>query len=216
MKSVEKITSSAEAQVFSTQVKELAVNLVKLIIDPNPLARIAFLEDLVERYVTIPDKIFFKKFGWFLNDLNNLRLSESDKLEMIDHLSKSTKEEFSFRVIDAIDKADSEKKIHFITDCLIYSLKHEEQNWLENFYRVIFIVLNTAVYSLKFLVLQLSEHEEGKKRQYRYDGNVQGLFSSGLMAIDVMGSPASASPGNQLYVFTPMADIVFDYIKRTV
>ena len=54
------------------------------------------------------------------------------------------------------------------------------------------------------------------RKQYSYNEKVQGLLSSGLMAADVFESSLTAGPGEQKYLFTPMADTVYKYIKDRI
>ena len=63
------------------------------------------------------------------------------------------------------------------------------------------------------MVEQLNLTDTMSRQQYSYNEKVQGLLSSGLMAADVFESALTAGPGEQKYLFTPMADIVYKYIK---
>ena len=78
------------------------------------------------------------------------------------------------------------------------------------------MILNTDVYSLEFLVEQLNLTDTMSRKQYSYNEKVQGLLSSGLMAADVFESSLTAGPGEQKYLFTPMADTVYKYIKDRI
>lgn len=155
-----------------------------------------FLEKHIKGFKSLPDKIFFQKLNWFLDDLEHSRLTDADKEAM-------------------------KKRIHFTANSLKYALTHEEENrWLEEFYRVIFVILNTDVYSLDFLIEKIHQaKEQDGDVSYRYNRDVQGLLSSGLMylsAIDAGGANPEAndnSHGNR-YSFTPIAYEVYKYITN--
>lgn len=217
MKSLAQMMKSAEAEVIVSEVQDVAVDFLDVIIDLSPGKMIQFLRKCGKEFMTIPDRIFFKKLSWFLDDWNHLKLSADAQESMSKRLNQVDKEEFSFQLMDTIHKAYGKKQIHFTANSLKYALAHEEENrWLEEFYRVIFVILNTDVYSLEFLVEQLNLTDTMSRKQYSYNEKVQGLLSSGLMAADVFESSLTAGPGEQKYLFTPMADTVYKYIKDRI
>lgn len=216
-----KVTQNAEAKVILSEGKELATDFLKIVVAAYlaptsvlPGEATKFFEKHIKVFKSLPDRIFFQKLDWFFDDLEHLRLTDADKEAMKKRIRQINKEEFSFQLMDTIHKAYGKKQIHFTANSLKYALTHEEENrWLEEFYRVIFVILNTDVYSLEFLVEQLNLTDTMSRQQYSYNEKVQGLLSSGLMAADVFESSLTAGPGEQKYLFTPMADTVYKYIK---
>ena len=69
---------------------------------------------------------------------------------------------------------------------------------------------------MQYRFTQTILHSPMSRKQYSYNEKVQGLLSSGLMAADVFESSLTAGPGEQKYLFTPMADTVYKYIKDRI
>lgn len=209
-----KSNKSAETEVFLSLVKDVALDLPKIVTNPSPESIVKLLQKYSNVFVTIPDKIFFIKLNWFFDDWEHLKLSDKDKAMMKKRINNQEyKEEFSFQLLDAINKAYGKRQIHFIVNCLIYALTYEENIWREEFYRVVFIILNTDVYSLDFLVEQLDSVSREDNNKCCYNEKVPGLFSSGLVTIATFETSLTAGPSEQKFFFTPLAYKVYEYIK---
>ena len=63
-----KSNKSAEAEVFLSLVKDVALDLTKIVINPSPESIVKLLQKYSNVFVTIPDKIFFIKLNWFFDD----------------------------------------------------------------------------------------------------------------------------------------------------
>ncbi|WP_293986371.1 hypothetical protein [uncultured Megasphaera sp.] len=217
MRSLIKSTQNVETQAPLRWEQALANDFLKVIraaylspTDVLPIAIMMFFQKYIKVAESLSDRAFFQDLKRFLTEFENLELS-NDVREAVDRrLTQIDGEEFSLQLMDIIDKAYcDEKTLHIIANCLNYALLHEEQElWLECFYRVTFIVLNTDACSLNFLVEEIRGAEQQANTYYKYNRNVQRLLAAGLMHISVKNT------GKKQYSFTPAAYKVYKYIMN--
>lgn len=105
------------------------------------------------------------------------------------------KEENSFRLIEYIDRVETQKKIQYLvnaTRCLLADFID-----IATYFRICHAVTYTLDEDLQFLKTHI------EKSNLSYDAYVQGLLTAGLMYQSVIDGN-----GDQKYSFTPMAEDV--------
>lgn len=220
MKSFTKSTQNVESEAPLRWEQALASDFLKVVRaayllptdvlkDVLPKAIMMFFQKYIKVAESFSDSTFFQNLKRFLTELEDLELSNDVRGAVDRRLTQIDGEEFSLQLMDIIDKAYDEERIHLIANCLKYALLHEKQElWLEYFYRVTFIVLNTDACSLNFLITEIRGAEQQTNTYYKYNRNVQRLLAAGLMHTFV------SSTGKKRYAFTPAAYKVYKYIMN--
>ncbi len=199
MKFIEDGKKMAASEKFVDGAANLLLNVVSLIIQPDPVTYAKIVYTLGKCPFLIKEHMFWRKFEMFLNGIY-IKEEDVDKLhEKI--ASKGADGENPYRIVTYIDRAETQKKIHFLinaTRCLMTDFIT-----LEQYFRICHAIVNTLEEDLKFLKDHLSEEE------VTYNHHVQGLFTNGLMwANDFDGGGELEVQG---YAFTPLALEVDEY-----
>ena len=140
------------------------------------------------------EQMFWSKLDAFLN---GVYLDEEDCAKLRAKLvGDGKKGDTPRRLIECIDKVESEQKIQYLinaTRCLLVNFIDRPE-----FFRICHAITHTLEEDLSFL----GEHI--KETDLPYDTYVQGLYTAGLMYISVAGE-------EQRYAFTPLAEMVDQY-----
>ncbi len=169
----------------------------------NPVSAAKALVTLGKFPFLIREEIFWSKMERFLN---GVFLSEDNCLKMCAKLAENGKKrENAVRLIECIDKAETEKVIDYLvnaTRCLL-----AECIDLSTFFRITHIVTHTIAEDLEYLKEQID------KSELSYDECVQGLLTAGLMYQSVIdgGDLDDENEGKGRYSFTPFARKVDQY-----
>lgn len=141
----------------------------------------------------IREQIFWRKFFSFLE---GVYLSEKDRRDLRVKITENgTKGENPFRLIEYIDRAETQKKMQYLvnaTRCLLADFID-----IATYFRICHDVTYTLDEDLHFLKTHI------EKSNLSYDAYVQGLLTAGLMYQSVIDGN-----GDQKYSFTPMAEDV--------
>jgi hypothetical protein len=131
--------------------------------------------------------------------LNGVCLSKDDCNKLQVKLTENgQKEENAFRLVNIIDRAETQRKISYLinaTRCLLENLIDRE-----NYFRTCHIITSTLEEDLAFLGEHIFETD------LSYEISIQGLLTSGLMYQSVIDAN-----DDQKYSFTPLAQIVDQY-----
>lgn len=163
--------------------------------DVMAVARIIYA--LTSGIMTLHDNIFWKKFEVFLNGAD---MTEDELATFCKILSEDgTKPENITRVIDTIEKIDTNSKAKYLANasrCLSAGMITRNV-----FFRICHFLKTSLQEDLLFLQKEILEN-----RDYEYDDTVQGLWSSGLMYQCFLNPD-----GNERYAFTPFAKMLDKY-----
>ena len=141
----------------------------------------------------IREQIFWRKFSSFLE---GVYLSEEERRDLRVKITENgTKGENAFRLIEYIDRVETQKEIQYLvnaTRCLLADFID-----IATYFRICHAVTYTLDEDLQFLKTHI------EKSNLSYDAYVQGLLTAGLMYQSVIDGN-----GDQKYSFTPMAEEV--------
>lgn len=169
----------------------------------NPVSAAKALVTLGKFPFLIREEIFWSKMERFLN---GVFLSEDNCLKMCAKLAENGKKrENAVRLIECIDRAETEKVIDYLVNAT-RSLLAEYIN-LSTFFRITHIVTHTIVEDLEYLKEHIDESE------LPYDECVQGLLTAGLMYQSIIdgGGLDNEDEDESRYSFTLIARIVDQY-----
>ena len=154
-------------------------------LDSNPLK---ITKTMVKYSLYFQDYLFLRKIQKFFT---GIQLTKEDQLKLCSKLIEyGTKEENFYRLLEIINKADTEGKIHYIinaTRCLLSDFID-----IQLYFRICAAITNNLYEDLKFLEQHIFESD------IPYEYPVQGLYSTGLMYQSVLGQDTK-------YSFTPIA-----------
>lgn len=180
--------------VSSNEVKEASTDLLEDVGNTllgNPVSGAKVLISVLKSPEFIQQQIFWAKLQALLEGLD---LDEDEMLQMSAALAKDgNKDDNVVRLVSYIDRAESLRKVDCfvnVTRCLLAGYID-----LELYFRICQAVTNTQLEDLMYLRGHISEQD------LRYNRNVQGLITTGLMATSIVGA-------DQRYSFTPLADDV--------
>ena len=201
-----KYMETAKEIIKCEKVKESGKELLEDTIDAllgNPISAAKVLVALGKSPVLIREEIFWSKME---NYLNGIFLSEDDRSIMCAKLAENGKKrENAVRLIECIDKAETEKTIDYLvnaTRCLLTGFVN-----LNTFFRIAHIVTHAIVEDLEYLREHIDESE------LPYDECVQGLLTAGLMYQSTIdgGGLDNEDEDESRYSFTLIARIVDQY-----
>ena len=169
----------------------------------NPVSAAKALVTLGKFPFLIREEIFWSKMERYLN---GIFLSKDDRLKMCAKLAENGKKrENAVRLIECIDRAETEKVIDYLVNAT-RSLLAEYIN-LSTFFRITHIVTHAIAEDLEYLKEHIDESE------LSYDECVQGLLTAGLMYQSVIdgGDLDNGNEDKDRYSFTPFARKVDQY-----
>ena len=189
---IKSLISNGEIQEASINILEDVINAV--LGDPVSIGKIIIA--LTKSPFFIREQLFWTKMEIFLN---GVYLSEDDCEKLSVKLTKDgEKDDNAFRLVESIDKAETQQKIRYIinaTRCLLKELIDRS-----TYFRICHAITNTLDEDLVFLGAHISEEN------IPYSLYTQGLFVTGLMYQSVIDGN-----GEQKYSFTSIAKIVDRY-----
>lgn len=142
----------------------------------NPFAIFALLKKAAVGGGTIQNLIFYNKLRKFLSDINKIPLH--DRVNFLDKYVNGKEQEFSYRIIQEIERINDDKKIDFMVLAfrgLIYGKISNVE-----FFRIVNIINNVLYDDLVFL------SENINKDELEPSIEVMALASVGLMYIRKM------------------------------
>ena len=184
--------STGEIQEASTDLFEDALDAVL----GNPISVGKIIITLTKSAFFIRERLFWSKMEKFLNGVC-LSKDDCNKLQ-VKLTENGQKEENAFRLVNIIDRAETQRKISYLinaTRCLLENLIDRE-----NYFRTCHIITSTLEEDLAFLGEHIFETD------LSYEISIQGLLTSGLMYQSVIDAN-----DDQKYSFTPLAQIVDQY-----
>lgn len=202
MKLAETVRNLIKREKVEESSKELLEDTVDALLG-NPVSAAKALVTLGKFSFLIREEIFWSKMERYLN---GIYLSETDHLKMCAKLTENgEKRENAVRLIECIDKAETEKVIDYLvnaTRCLLAEFID-----LSTFFRIAHIVTHTIAEDLEYLREHIDESE------LSYDEYVQGLLTAGLMYQSVIdgGDLDNENEDKGRYSFTPFARKVDQY-----
>lgn len=186
------LISREEIQDASTNMLEDVINAV--LGDPVSIGKIIIA--ITKSPFFLREQLFWTKMETFLN---GVYLSEDDCAKLSAALAEDgRKEDNSLRLVESIDKAETQQKIHYLinaTRCLLTDFINRT-----TYFRICHAITHTLEEDLVFLGEHIYEAD------LPYSTFVQGLLTSGLMYQSVIDAN-----GEQKYSFTPLAGIVDQY-----
>lgn len=192
------IIEKAKQEINSGLISEESIDFLEDIynaVSGNPVSVAKVLLTLYKSPFLIREKIFWKKMERFLS---GVYLEEDDSAALCATLTENgNKNENIYRLIELIDRAETQKKIQYLinaTRCLLSKFID-----LEMYFRICHAVIQTLDADLLFLRNHIEESN------LSYDINIQGLFSVGLMYQSIIDAN---DDGEQCYSFTPLASLV--------
>ena len=183
--------------IDSAKVREASENFLNDAIDSvlgSPMAAAKLLITLGKSPFFIQNELFWNKFSRFLNGVfidENARSKMAVKIESV-----GDKKDNAIRLIDAIERSDSLRKVDYLinaTRCLLADYID-----LTKYFRICRAVSETLLEDLMYLREHISEDK------LAYSEEVQGLISAGLMYMSYVGEQPQ-------YSFTPIANDVDKY-----
>lgn len=194
-----KYIDQIKSLVARGEVREASKNLLGDTLDAllgDPISAGRILIALASSPFFIRDQIFWTKIELFLN---GVYIEEADCATLRAKLTENgEKQENALRLVECIDRAETQKKIRFLinaTRCLLV-------NFIDHptYFRICHAITHSLQEDLEFLGEHIYDED------IPYCVNVQGLLTSGLMYQSVIGGN-----GDQKYSFTPLAGIVDQY-----
>lgn len=141
------------------------------------------------------EKLFWGKIEQYLN---GVYVEEEDRAKLCAKLVENgTSSENAKRLVACIDRAETSRKIQYLinaTRCLLADFIDRE-----TFFRICRAITDSLDEDLQYLRDHLGENN------LSYNDNVQGLYSSGLMCLSMIGGEENK------YSFTPIAFTVDEY-----
>lgn len=171
----------------------------------DPVAAGKIVYSLGRNAFLFRERLFWTKVEVFLSGIDT---REGERAKFCEELEKyAANKEGAFRLVQIIDRADTETKIKYITNAA-HAVANNYID-LSSFFRIIHAVASTLNEDLKFL----GEHIKDKS-EFVYNDNVQGLQNNGLMYQSLTDEE------NSRFKFTPLAEdldeyaINFDNVER--
>ena len=181
-----------DKEVQSGSIDFFADSVAALIGDPVAVGKM--MVTLLQSPFLLNEKIFWNKFELFLNGIDT---SDSERAMFCERLtSKGRKGENPYRLIAAINRCDTQRKITYLiaaSRCLAADFID-----LSTYFRIVHTIMDCLQEDLEFVSDNILNHGE-----YEYSDTVQGLMNCGLMYQCVMDCN-----GNDKYTFTPFADTI--------
>lgn len=221
----DEITQKVAKDVY----KKSGTDIIKAVgkVLSNPFSPDSFLEikKIYDNIKSIPDQLFCQKIYWYLQETQNIHLSQEEKEKIQTRLCRiENEEELYFQLYDLINKAYNKQHIHYLVNALIYSFsQNNDEDYLSKFFSIATVIQRTDISSLKFLIEKVEREAnwwpyKGKSvmtsissEQYGLNFSVSCLCASGLMT-EIRLINEGAGDSERRYRFTLIGYDVYKYI----
>lgn len=173
------------------EIKSIMVDLIKAA--PGDLVA---LVDAMKKTINLPNQMFWAKMEMFLKGIHVNDETSEDLCTRLAEMGK--KEEYAFRLVEIIDRVESEQKIRYLIRATLCFMKRYIDG--PTYFRICHAIQHTLEEDLSFLKEHMGEEN------LLYSSYVQGLLTAGLMHQSVI-----APDDEQRYSFVPFATEVYRY-----